>query len=100
MTLDDKPTISYKKEKPQCLLRFYSILTQGNAQFVTPSGFEPKSSEPESDILSIELWSRYLFWVLSSMLRVKPETWNLKLAQRLLNGSRNGFPVGLAGKLF
>ena len=28
--------------------------------FVTPSGFEPKSSEPESEILSIELWSRYL----------------------------------------
>ncbi len=27
--------------------------------FVTPSGFEPKSSEPESEILSIELWSRY-----------------------------------------
>lgn len=24
--------------------------------FVTPSGFEPKSSEPESEILSIELW--------------------------------------------
>ena len=23
---------------------------------VTPSGFEPKSSEPESEILSIELW--------------------------------------------
>lgn len=24
--------------------------------YVTPSGFEPKSSEPESEILSIELW--------------------------------------------
>ncbi len=27
--------------------------------FVTPSGFEPKSSEPESEILSIELWSLF-----------------------------------------
>lgn len=26
---------------------------------VTPSGFEPKSSEPESEILSIELWGRH-----------------------------------------
>ena len=25
--------------------------------FVTLPGFEPRSSEPESDILSIELWS-------------------------------------------
>lgn len=24
--------------------------------FVTPTGFEPISSEPESEILSIELW--------------------------------------------
>lgn len=28
---------------------------------VTPSGFEPKSSEPESEILSIELWGHSLF---------------------------------------
>ncbi len=27
---------------------------------VTPSGFEPKSSEPESEILSIELWGHRL----------------------------------------
>ncbi len=27
---------------------------------VTPSGFEPKSSEPESEILSIELWGLIL----------------------------------------
>lgn len=27
--------------------------------FVTPPGFEPRSSEPESDILSIELWGRF-----------------------------------------
>ena len=28
--------------------------------FVTPSGFEPKSSEPESEILSIELWGQWI----------------------------------------
>lgn len=31
--------------------------------WVTPPGFEPRSSEPESDILSIELWGRYFFGV-------------------------------------
>ena len=33
----------------------YFFLKQSNF-FVTPSGFEPESPEPESDILSIELW--------------------------------------------
>ena len=30
----------------------------GTHKKVTPPGFEPRSSEPESDILSIELWGR------------------------------------------
>jgi hypothetical protein len=40
----------------------HGILMQyiaGCLRKVTPPGFEPRSSEPESDILSIELWGRF-----------------------------------------
>lgn len=40
---------------------------------VTPSGFEPKSSEPESEILSIELWGRLKWYLIFPTLLLKPK---------------------------
>ncbi len=36
-------------------ITIYQLVSYG-ILIVTPTGFEPISSEPESDILSIELW--------------------------------------------
>ena len=44
--------LNYKKP---CKQQFTRLLFYNS---VTPPGFEPESSEPESDILSIELWGR------------------------------------------
>ena len=41
------------KKRPQ------HILLQPYFLNVIPPGFEPRSSEPESDILSIELWDHF-----------------------------------------
>jgi hypothetical protein len=44
----------YHETKKAVISGYYSFFEDK----VTPSGFEPKSSEPESEILSIELWGR------------------------------------------
>ncbi len=51
---DVYPMFTLCNEKSCNILNYSSL----SCVKVTPSGFEPKSSEPESEILSIELWGR------------------------------------------